>query len=154
MKRRIAVRAIAFQSGKLLCVRLKPYVGALPASANDWWCLPGGGLDEGEGLVDGLIREIQEETGVAPKVGGLLYIQQFATPETDAEHLEFFFHIANADDYLRVDLSKSTHGQIEIAEIAFVDPATTDILPKFLRAEDIAAKIAAADAPAIFNRLY
>ena len=92
MNRRVAVRAVAVHNGKLLCVRLKPYPGALSTSTEKvWWCLPGGGLDVGESLVKGVEREIIEETGVTPKVGALLYIQQFATPDTDTEHMEFFF---------------------------------------------------------------
>jgi 8-oxo-dGTP diphosphatase len=150
MKRRVSVRGIAVRDGKLLCVRLKPYHGAI---RGDFWCLPGGGLDEVEGLIKGIKREMLEETGVTPTIGALLYMQQFATPETDAEHLEFFFHIVNADDYLHIDLSKTTHGQEEIAEIGFVDPATTAILPKFLTTEDIPAKIAAGDSPTIFSLL-
>jgi 8-oxo-dGTP pyrophosphatase MutT (NUDIX family) len=29
-----------------------------------WWFTPGGGLEEGEGLVTGLVREVREETGL------------------------------------------------------------------------------------------
>lgn len=154
MNRRVAVRAIAMHDGKLLCVRLKRYEGALSTSPmDDWWCLPGGGLEAGEAVVDGITREMREETAIMPKVGGLLYVQQFATPKTQTEHLEFFFHVVNAEDYVHVDLSKTSHGAIEIAEIAFVDPAITNILPEFLRTENLPAKIAAHDPPTIFNFL-
>lgn len=152
MTRRVSVRAIVVHKDKLLCVRLKPYNGVSALMA-DSWCTPGGGLDEGEGLIDGIRREMIEETGIAPKVGGLLYIQQFATSHTSSEHLEFFFHITNATDYLDVDLGKTTHGATEIAEIAFVDPAKTPILPEFLTREDIPKKIAANNSPKIFSYL-
>lgn len=152
MNRRVAVRMIAVLDGKLLCVRLKPYNGVSKLMA-DKWCLPGGGLDAGEPLLEGLRREVVEEVGIEPQVGGLLYIQQFTTPNTDTEHLEFFFHVTNAEDFLRIDLSKTTHGTEEIAEIAFVDPAATNILPEFLTTENIAAHIAAKKPPKIFNFL-
>jgi len=97
--------------------------------------MPGGGVEEGEALTDAIRREMIEETGVTPQVGNLLYIQQFSFK--DEEHLELFFHITNGEDYLQVDLSKTSHGTAEIAEIKFVDPATTVILPKFLTTEPL-----------------
>lgn len=154
MNRRVSIRAIAVHDGKLLCVRLKPYNPFIKQSIarnGAFWCVPGGGLDLGEALVPGLERELFEELGVTPKVGGLLYIQQNLFG--GSEHLEFFFHVTNAEDYLHVDLSKTSHGSIEIEEIAFVDPAATNVLPKFLTTENIPAKIAANDPPKIFNFL-
>src|SRR5256885_13487542 len=102
MIRRVSVRAIVLHQGKLLCVRLKPY-HEVSASMASSWCLPGGGLDEGEALIPGLEREMLEETGVVPKVGNLLYVQQFAYNNKD--YLEFFFHVTNSQDYLHIELS-------------------------------------------------
>ena len=51
------------------------------------------------------------------------------------ENLEFFFHITNAHEFLNLDLSKSTHGEAEIEDIKFVDPAKFPIVPKFLMSE-------------------
>ncbi len=99
----------------------------------------------------GLKREITEETGILPDVGNLIYIQQFVNAGT--EQLEFFFHVTNAQDYLHIDPSKTTHGHDEIAEIDFVNPATTDIRPEFLTIEKISAKIDPDDSPKIFNSL-
>lgn len=65
MERKIAVRGIVLNEGKLLCVRLKPYKGHLKRD-NSYWCLPGGGLEKSESLIDGLEREMIEETGVIP----------------------------------------------------------------------------------------
>jgi 8-oxo-dGTP diphosphatase len=148
MNRRVSVRGIVVREGKLLCVRLKPYNGFADGS---FWCTPGGGLDSQEGIIAGVRREMIEETGIAPEVGTLLYIQQGVFGGN--EHLEFFFHITNAEDYLHIDLSKTTHGEEEIEEIGFIDPATTHILPEFLTTEDIPTKIDAKDSPKIFNFL-
>jgi len=139
MIRRIAVRGIILHEGKLLCVRLKAYKGHLKRD-NSYFCLPGGGLDEGEALVAGLQREMLEETGVAAVVGNLLYVQQFTYE--DKEFLEFFFHVTNSQDYLHIDLSKASHGQAEIEEFGFVDPAQTYILPEFLSSEPLEKHIA------------
>ena len=139
MERVVSVRGIAFLDDKLLCVRLKPYPGALHAEY-DFWCLPGGGVDQDESLLAAFKREMVEELGVEPKIGRLLYVQQFK--DKGREILEFFFHIENPEDYTKFDLSKTTHGQKEIQAVDFVDPATTHILPTFLTAESLAEFIA------------
>jgi uncharacterized protein with ACT and thioredoxin-like domain len=51
-----------------------------------------------------------EETGIAPKIGKLLFIQQF--DDGEKEHLEFFFHIENVEDYEIVDLEATSHGTL------------------------------------------
>jgi ADP-ribose pyrophosphatase YjhB (NUDIX family) len=137
-------------NGKLLCVRLKPYPGAAQAEY-DFWCLPGGGVDEGEPLLDAFKREMVEELGVEPKIGRLLYVYQFA--RKDVDYLEFFFHIENPEDYQRIDLAKTTHGEKEIEELAFVDPANTVILPKFLATEPLADFIATSQPPKFISYL-
>ncbi|HLB66115.1 MAG TPA: NUDIX hydrolase, partial [Candidatus Saccharimonadales bacterium] len=130
MIRRVAVRGIIVSNGKLLCARLKAYGGK---QATDYWCVPGGGIDIGEAAIPALEREIFEETGVKPSVGSLLYLQQY--PYEHGEQMEFFFHIKNPKDFIDIDLSKTSHGEEEIAEIDFVEPASTNILPKFLTTE-------------------
>lgn len=148
MDRRISVRGIALHEGKLLCVKLKQYEGA-DMKSTGYWCLPGGKLEAGEGLVDGVSREMVEETGVQPDVGSLLYVQQFEYEGRD--YLEFFFHIRNGADYVGIDLGKSSHGPIEIAEIGYIDPHSSEVLPRFLGTDDLAAQAAGTSAPKIFS---
>lgn len=133
--------------GKLLCVRHKGYENSISAGS---WCLPGGGLDPSEALVPAVEREMIEETGVKPQVGNLLYIQQFAA--NDKEFLEFFFHVTNAQDYLNIDLSSTSHGGTEIDEISFIEPGTSEVLPKFLSTEPLEEVIVAAGPPKIFSQ--
>ena len=125
--RRVNVRAIIVKDGKLFCQKLK---NSHTLHDSEFWCTPGGGIDFGESLHEGLIREMVEETGVKPVIGNLLFIQQFMDGER--EQLEFFFHVTNADDYEILDLANTSHGDIEVAECAFVDPTTAVILPAFL----------------------
>ena len=148
MTRRISVRGIVLHDGKLLCARLKPYKEHLQRK-NDYWCLPGGGLDEGESLLTGVEREMIEETGIKPVVGNLLYVQQF--PFGDKDYLEFFFHITNSDDYLHIDLTKTTHGLQEIEEIGFIDPTSVPVLPTFLATEPLAKHAASGDPTKLFS---
>ena len=150
MVRRISVRGIVLHEGKILCVRLKAYKDHLKKD-NSYWCLPGGGLDDGEALIDGVKREMLEETGVEAKVGDLLYVQQFTHGEKD--YLEFFFHITNSQDYLNIDLANSTHGEAEIEEIEFINPSDKHILPEFLKTENITELIEAKVPTRVITRL-
>lgn len=140
MEQRIAVRGMVLYKGRLLCVRLKPYKAHLKRD-NSYWCLPGGKIEKHESLTNALIREMIEETGVTPVIGNLLYVQQFNYNEQDC--LEFFFHVTNSDDYLDIDLTKTSHGAIEIEQIDFIDPSANHVLPTFLTTEDISGHVAA-----------
>ena len=134
--RRVATRGIIFKDGKIFCQKLHDKT---TGRVNGFWSTPGGGLDPGESLVAGLTREMIEETGIAPEVSNLLFIQQFV--ENEQEQLEFFFHIKNVDDYETIDLSQTTHGLIEINDMDFVDPTEGNVLPKFLQTIDISGAI-------------
>jgi ADP-ribose pyrophosphatase YjhB (NUDIX family) len=137
MDRRITTRGIIYKNGKIFAQKLKRGEGT-----TDYWCTPGGGLDPSESLHAGLVREMIEETGIAPEIGKLLYVQQYRE-ENGREYLEFFYHVTNVDDYETIDLASTTHGEIEVAEYGFIDPAKENILPKFLQTADIAKDIEA-----------
>jgi ADP-ribose pyrophosphatase YjhB (NUDIX family) len=130
MNRRLAVRGIIVKDGKLLCFRLKPYRNRI---TGEYWCIPGGGVDIGEALLPALERELIEETGITPVIGRLLYIQQYKPHDQDREDLEFFFHITNANDYANIDLSKTSHGEAEVEEFAFIEPGKHTVKPTFLK---------------------
>lgn len=54
---RVALRAlIRNEKGEILIVKER---------GRDWWNLPGGGLDYGEGIKEGLARELKEEIGLS-----------------------------------------------------------------------------------------
>ena len=129
--KRITVRAVIAHDDKLLLVKLKAHIN----QGADFYCTVGGKLEEGEGLVEGLEREVAEETGITPEVGRLLYIQQF---EVDGGHgLDFLFHVTNGPDYTDIDLSNTSHGEEEIHEIGFYDPSEVTVLPEFLKEVDL-----------------
>lgn len=139
IERRVNVRGIIYKDGKILAQQLLPDNNGV---ARDYWCTPGGGMDPGESLFDGLTREIIEETGITPKIGKLLFIQQFnANIIHRGEQLEFFFYIENVDDYNNINLANTSHGPIEIQNVEFIDPKNHYILPDFLQTTDIASYI-------------
>mgnify|MGYP000895567196 CR=1 FL=1 len=125
--KRTSARGVIEHNGKYLLVRL--FV------AESFWCLPGGGVEEGEDLIAALKRELHEELGVEPEVGNLLFVHQLTTDDGTVESTSFFFHIKNATDYLDIDLAKTTHGQKEIIELGFKDVSSTHLLPRFLKSE-------------------
>lgn len=94
MQRRVNVRGIIVSDqGEIFCQQLT----ANNDTGREFWCAPGGGLEMGESLLDGLHREIIEETGVKLTIGKLLFIQQFAESGEQSAHgpneqLEFFLH--------------------------------------------------------------
>jgi ADP-ribose pyrophosphatase YjhB (NUDIX family) len=141
MERRVNVRGIVIDDeGRIFAVKHQDKDG----NESEYWATPGGGLDPEESLHDGLVREFIEELGVEPKVGRLLFVQQFTgfrrTGEK-REQMEFFFHIENTSDFLQaIDLSKSSHG-FELARVDFIRPDENDILPAFLHTTDIKSHI-------------
>jgi 8-oxo-dGTP pyrophosphatase MutT (NUDIX family) len=54
---RVAVKAAIIKDRKILLVHEK---------GDEWWSLPGGGIDQGESTDQALRRELSEELGVAP----------------------------------------------------------------------------------------
>lgn len=136
-KRRIGVRAIIFHNGKLLANKFRTESGE-----SKHWAAPGGGLDAHESLEEGLKREILEETGVIPKIGRLLFLQQFRSTRAHRdEELEFFFHITNPEDFMNIRLENTTHGAAELARCEFITPSVELLLPVFLQTIDIPSYI-------------
>jgi ADP-ribose pyrophosphatase YjhB (NUDIX family) len=147
--RRIATRGIIFKDGKLLSQQLKPYKDG---RKRDYWCTPGGGLDDNEALRDGLYREMIEETGIAPKIGRLLFVQQFSE-DGEKEQMEFFFLIENPEDYEEIDLAATTHGEIEIDAMEFVSPGEHTVLPAFLQSIDLKKYVETVQPVFVYNEL-
>lgn len=80
------------------------------------WSLPGGGLEEGETLEDGIVRELIEETGITVKVKELLYLCDYIRNDRHVVHMTF---LAEAPNY---EIGETTPGLDEnpIKSIAYV----------------------------------
>ena len=137
MTRRIAVRGIIIKGNTLLAMKFRQD----DDGESEHWGTPGGGLDEGESFHEGLHREMIEETGIAPEIGELLFIQQYISELNGKEQLEFFYHIKNTDDYAAVDLGATSHGLLEMTRVEFVDPKVELVKPLFLRDINLAEHV-------------
>jgi ADP-ribose pyrophosphatase YjhB (NUDIX family) len=102
MEPRIRVSALLrWEERILLCRHEKP--------GKEYWLLPGGGVNSGESLVDGLRRELMEEVGVGKELPleGPVAIAESISPERSfaAKHV---VHIVFAGDLSGRSLERVT----------------------------------------------
>jgi 8-oxo-dGTP diphosphatase len=83
-RQRIVTAAVVERDGKILVARRRPEL-----VAGGLWEFPGGKLEDGESPERGLARELEEELGVAAKVGERLCTVPFAGPTARFELLVF-----------------------------------------------------------------
>ncbi|QNF34553.1 NUDIX hydrolase [Adhaeribacter swui] len=86
-KLRVRVCGICQQDNQLLLVRHKPF----GQNKEGLWSPPGGGVNYGESLQLGLIREIAEETNLKVEVEKFLFVHEFIGLPLHA--LEIFFKV-------------------------------------------------------------
>jgi mutator protein MutT len=86
---RLAVGAVVVDQGRVLLVRR----GQEPLKGH--WSLPGGALELGESLEDGLVREVREETGLTVKPVEL--VELLDRIHREGERVRYHYVIA---DYL------------------------------------------------------
>jgi 8-oxo-dGTP diphosphatase len=88
--RHVVVHAVVERDGALLLVKRAPHL-----SEGGKWGLPGGFLDRDERLVEGVLRELREETGWTGEVRGLLRVNSRPDrPREDRQNVAFDFVIA------------------------------------------------------------
>ena len=82
---RLAVRAAILRDDRLLMVN------AYPGERSDLWGLPGGGVEPGQSLPENLIREVDEETGLAIAVGAPILVNEFHDPASGYHQVDIIF---------------------------------------------------------------
>jgi 8-oxo-dGTP diphosphatase len=111
---RIAAFAIIEHAGRVLLARRRD-IG--------WWSLPGGGVEAGETVDEGLLREVREEVCVEVEIVRLAGV--YSKPQKDEVVLTFLCHLVPGQDAL---LSTSD----EVSEVGWFAPAELPdhLLPK------------------------
>lgn len=109
----IRVTGILIEEGKILLVQQK--------LKNREWSLPGGRLEAGELVEEGLLREMIEETGLETEIIRLLYVCDKPDVSPPMVHMTF--------------LLKRINGTIVLPTNEFDDNPISDV--KFVRIEDI-----------------
>lgn len=131
----VRARAIIVHEGRLLVVR--------HAHNPSYSALPGGHLEWGETPHGGLIREIEEELGVTPVVGSLLYVNTFTQERggKPVQPVEFFFQIDNPKDFHTLQADSLRSHAHELSSVEWIEAgARSDLLPAQL-AEDWASGV-------------
>jgi 8-oxo-dGTP diphosphatase len=131
----VGVGGVAFIDGKVVLIkrRFEPLAGR--------WSLPGGTLELGERLHEGLAREMREETGLAVEVGPLVELFDRITRDDDGR-VRFHYVLA---DYLCAVVSGALAPGSDVAEVVLADPdelAPFDLTPKTLEIIAAARRLA------------
>lgn len=91
-----------------------------PKSGEQWWTLPGGGLELEECAENAVIREVREECCIDCIPGRLVYVREFIDKDNDRHYIELFF-LAEAASY---EVSTGLDPELEeqyIMEARFLD---------------------------------
>ncbi len=78
----VRVTGILMEEGSILLVKQQ-------VSQRRGWSLPGGRLEQGETLAEGLIREFREETGLDVQIDRLLYLCDVSASGHKVLHVTF-----------------------------------------------------------------
>jgi 8-oxo-dGTP diphosphatase len=92
---RIRVAGILVKDGKILLVRHEK-------NDKSYWLLPGGGVEFGETVEEGLAREFREEVGLKVRVGKLVLVQDSIPPDLHRQVLNLYFLVQAEEGPLRV----------------------------------------------------
>jgi ADP-ribose pyrophosphatase YjhB (NUDIX family) len=103
----VRVAGVLVHEGRLLIVRQR-------VSDTRNWSLPGGKLEPGETLDEGMLREMREETGLDVRIERLLYVCD--KPEDALVHVTFLLACESIDG-LRPPTNE--HEDTPISDIAF-----------------------------------
>ncbi len=109
----IGVGGVVFFDGRVVLVkrRYEPLAGR--------WSLPGGAVEVGETLRDGLRRELREEIGIEARVGQLVELFDHITRD-DGGRVRYHYVLA---DYLCHHVSGELRPGSDAETVALADPA-------------------------------
>lgn len=127
----VGVGAVCIRDGRLLLVLRRR------GAAAGTWALPGGRLEAGEGLADGVARELREETGLRARVGALCGV---------AERIGAGYHYVILDYWVQEAAGEPVAGD-DAADICWASRADLDrlqlapLLAEFLAEHGVLARL-------------
>ena len=109
----VGVGGVVFLEGRVVLVKRRhpPLAGQ--------WSLPGGAVEVGETLHDGLRRELREEIGVETRVGPLVEVFDRITRD-DGGRVRYHYVLA---DYVCHHVSGELRAGSDAEDVALADPA-------------------------------
>ena len=108
----VGVGGVVISNGRALLVRR----GSEPLQGQ--WSIPGGMLEVGETILEGVRRELEEETGIAVRVGELIEVFERITPGEDGK-IQYHFVVL---DYLCEPLSGEARAGSDVVDVAWAGP--------------------------------
>jgi 8-oxo-dGTP pyrophosphatase MutT (NUDIX family) len=93
MKKRVRVQVIVLRDDRILMARVQQ-------DGLSWWCLPGGGQEEGETPAEGALRELWEECNVR---GQIVRQTSHAFFSLEDETITFLVDIGEQEPWLGID---------------------------------------------------
>jgi 8-oxo-dGTP diphosphatase len=109
----VGVGGVVIRNGSALLIRR----GAPPLEGQ--WSIPGGMLETGETLIEGVRRELLEETGLEVRVGELIEVFERINPDASGK-TQFHFIVL---DYLCETDSDSACAGSDVSDVAWATPA-------------------------------
>jgi 8-oxo-dGTP diphosphatase len=109
----VGIGGVVISNGRALLVRR----GRAPLKGQ--WSIPGGMLEVGETLVDGVRRELLEETGIEVRVGELLEVFERINVDADGRPRYHFVVL----DYLCEALRGEARAGSDVTDVAWAAPA-------------------------------
>jgi 8-oxo-dGTP diphosphatase len=109
----VGIGGVVISNGRALLVRR----GRAPLEGQ--WSIPGGVLEVGETLVDGVRRELLEETGIEVRVGELLEVFERINVDADGRPRYHFVVL----DYLCEALRGEARAGSDVTDVAWAAPA-------------------------------
>ena len=114
--RHVVVHALVERDKKLLLARRAPHL-----AEGGKWGLPGGFLDRGETMIQGVLRELLEETGWTGRVRTLLRVN--SRPDRPQQNIDFDFVVEPLEKRGEPDAESSDVQWIPMERVLSLDLA-------------------------------